>query len=456
MLLLLLAVAFGLAFVHNHAAPPAPTAWAVPGTLPDAKPARAAIAQPLQAQSQFVSARPGAAVHAASLVELKEGQLRAVWFSGSREGASDVTVQTAVLGTAPGAGWSLETTLLTRQQIQQGLLRYVKKIGNPVIARAPDGSLRLYLVTVSLGGWAGSAITTLRSDDDGSTWQKPQRLVTSPFLNISTLVKGAPSAWADGSTALPVYHEFITKMGEVLRLAPDGTVRDKIRIPGSQRSLQPVILVGSASEAQVWMRSNTATALMQSATNDAGTTWQPTQPGAWPNPDSALAGVVASDGSQWLAINPLAQGRSSLVLLQTPAGGDFALGRAEQPVREIAVEPVLQRVSPAAAASTASANASASAPAPRMLSSAEHRQKLRLNLLQAGVAEPEVAAFVASAERQLCHLGSDCREEFSYPFLLQSRDGAVHLLYTWHRSRIRHVRLASVAVEAVLPNAPKP
>jgi len=36
--------------------------------------------------AQFVSGAPGQAVHAASLVELNDGRLQAVWFSGSREG----------------------------------------------------------------------------------------------------------------------------------------------------------------------------------------------------------------------------------------------------------------------------------------------------------------------------------------------------------------------------------
>lgn len=31
------------------------------------------------------------------------------------------------------------------------------------------------------------------------------------------------------------------------------------------------------------------------------------------------------------------------------------------------------------------------------------------------------------------------RREYSYPFLLRSRDGRIHLLYTWQRSKIRHL-----------------
>ena len=29
--------------------------------------------------------------------------------------------------------------------------------------------------------------------------------------------------------------------------------------------------------------------------------------------------------------------------------------------------------------------------------------------------------------------------EFSYPAMIQSKDGKVHLTYTWHRKRIRHL-----------------
>ena len=30
--------------------------------------------------------------------------------------------------------------------------------------------------------------------------------------------------------------------------------------------------------------------------------------------------------------------------------------------------------------------------------------------------------------------------EYSYPWIVQDRDGDVHVLYTWGRSRIKHVR----------------
>lgn len=363
--------------------------------------------------ARFASSSPGQAVHAASIVELRDGRLRAVWFSGSREGAGDVVIKTSVME-PESLRWSEETTLLDRQHLQQGLWRYVKKIGNPVIARMPDDSLVLWMVNVSVGGWAGSSITWLRSTDDGMSWSLPRRLVTSPFLNISTLAKGAPIFYQDGQIGLPVYHEFVSKFAEILRISPEGQVLDKTRIPRSQTSLQPVVLVSSARQAQIYMRSGHSTAVMASETVDAGKTWSATHATAWPNPDSALAGVVTATSQQWLALNPKPKNREILALLQTSAAGSF----------EGAIPWVVE-----------------SSPTPEIrLPVSDYERLLGDELQKQGASQAQIQADVASAKRQLCG-SATCLQEFSYPYLLQSRDGYLHLVYTWHRSRIKHVRL---------------
>jgi predicted neuraminidase len=372
--------------------------------------------------AQFVSSTPGQAVHAPSVVELKNGNLRAVWFSGSREGAGDVTIQTAVMNAATGQ-WSGEATLFDRQQLQRGLWRYVKKIGNPVIARTPDGSLHLWMVNVSLGGWAGSAITWARSVDEGETWSAPRRLVTSPFLNISTLVKGAPLAMADGSVSLPVYHEFVTKFGEVLHISAQGQVTDKTRIPGSRTSLQPVLLAASPLEAQAYMRAGQGGRVVMSSTGDAGQTWAQARAIDLPNPDSAIAGVVSSSGDNWLALNPTAAGRQSLALFKASRSGSVDT------------------------ASTLYVEGSGTAFQVRnSLSIADHSALLHRELKAQGASDADIQAYVASAARQLCGPAA-CVQEFSYPFLLQTRDGSMHLVYTWHRSRIKHIRIEHAALD---------
>ena len=416
----LVAIAF-IAAAYKIANRPMQAAFAVLAApaLPDMQKPTSRVVPNLQAQ--FVSSEPGKAVHAPSVVELRDGSLRAVWFSGSREGAGDVTIQTAVFNN-DSQQWGPESSLFDRNRLQRGLLRYVKKIGNPVIARAPDGSLNLWMVNVSLGGWAGSAISWSRSKDDGTTWSTPKRLVTSPFLNISTLVKAAPLPMTQGQMGLPVYHEFITKFAEVLQIDSNGQVIDKVRIPGSHTSLQPVVLASSAQSAQAFMRATQGGQVMTSTTGDAGQTWSVATPLVLPNPNSALAGAVLQDGSRWLAFNPATAGREEL-----------ALTRLDDPaVKKITVEPPEQNVKKASP-----------------LGIQEYAAVLGAELKSKGATDSDVAAYVSSAQRQLC-TGTNCAQEFSYPFLLQSRDGTLHLVYTWHRTRIKHIRIDPSAASSYM------
>lgn len=400
---------------------------AVPGTVSRKVPLRLHdAATTFVFDARFASSAPGQAVHAPSVVELRNGDLRAVWFSGSREGAGDVTIQTAVFDSST-LSWGSESTLFDRQKMAHGLWRYVKKLGNPVIARAPDGALWLWVVNVSMGGWAGSAISWARSVDDGTTWSAPRRLVTSPFLNISTLVKGAPVAMADGHLSLPVYHEFATKFGEILNIGPNGRVIDKTRIPNSHGSLQPVILVSGPESAQVYMRSGQGGKMTTSATQDAGKSWMPTRTTSQSNPDSAVAGLVDGSNGQWLALNPTLVGRDVLALLHADVGSTF------DDALPFPVEPLVAAKGP--------------------LSRDAYASVLGGELKATGASDEKAQLYIASAQRQLCGAQS-CAREFSYPYLLRTRDGFVHLIYTWNRARIKHVRFdPSQPVFAVKPAA---
>ena len=91
-------------------------------------------------------------VHAASLIALKDGGIRAFWFAGSREGAPDVVINTSVFD-PQASRWSAPTVVMDRVSAEKGLSRYIAKLGNPVPARMADGRMQLFFVTVSIGGW---------------------------------------------------------------------------------------------------------------------------------------------------------------------------------------------------------------------------------------------------------------------------------------------------------------
>jgi predicted neuraminidase len=256
-------------------------------------------------------------VHAASLIDLKDGAVRAFWFAGTREGAADVSIYSSVYD-PKSASWSAPTVVIDRVSAQKMLSRYIAKLGNPVPARLPDGRLQLFFVTVSLGGWAGSSISAITSDDEGLTWSNPKRLISSPLLNLSTLVKSPSIAFADGLLGVPAYHEWIGRFGEFLRVDA-GQVIDKRRMSSGRSAIQPLVFVNDAQDAAAYFRQTRSAGLPKqipvSHTKNAGQSWQLSEDLAIANPNSAVAGLVLKSGVRILVLNNIESGRYRLVLL---------------------------------------------------------------------------------------------------------------------------------------------
>ena len=264
-------------------------------------------------------------VHAASLIALNDGAVRAFWFAGSREGAPDVVINTAVFDPKSNM-WAAPTVVMNRVDAERGLSRYIAKLGNPVPARLADGRLQLFFVTVSIGGWAGSSISTVISDDEGLTWSRPQRLITSPFFNLSTLVKTPTVAFADGRLGLPAYHEWIGRFGEFLRVE-GAKVIDKRRMSSGRSAIQPAVLVDTSQDAVAYFRQMRSESLPKqipvSVTQNAGQTWQVAVDLPIPNPNSAIAGLKLHNGVQILVLNNIEVGRHRLVMMMRKPSGQW-------------------------------------------------------------------------------------------------------------------------------------
>jgi predicted neuraminidase len=344
------------------------------------------ISVKLQGQVDWLPDTGRPSVHAASLIPLKDGNWRAFWFAGSREGAADVVIQSAVWD-ANAKQWGQSTVALDREGAQQGLGRYIAKLGNPVPIRNINGQLQLYFVAVSIGGWAGSSISMMYSDDEGLSWSRPQRLVTSPLLNLSTLVKGSGFLFSDGSMGFPVYHEWIGKYGELLRLDLSGHVLDKRRMSSGRGTLQPIVFVDDAKHASAYFRqarSSGAKQIAVSHTADAGRLWETAPDLPIPNPNAAITGIELADRTRLMVFNDLEHGRHRLVL---------------------------------AASWPKSNNENSSQTAKENYSPWKTIQVL----------EDETAS------------QSNPKEEFSYPYMSMNKQGQVFLVYTWNRKRIKSI-----------------
>jgi predicted neuraminidase len=411
LVLVVLIIASGAA-LYKVAHRPPPALFQTPAIVPQLGKAAPDI------RTNFVSTQQNISTHAASLVELSDGRIRAFWFAGSREGAQDVEIRSAVFDPAKDS-WSPEQSIVNRESTQRSLLRYVKKIGNPVAQRAPDGTLWLFYVTVSLGGWAGSSITAITSNDDGASWSAARRLITSPFINISTLVKGTPFLYSDGTMGLPVYHEFIGKFGELLRISGSGAIIDKQRLSSGKSTLQPVVLIRNPQQALVLLRRSGSSTrrVISTTTDDAGRHWNKPIPTALANPDAAISGTVLPDGRILVVLNDIEDGRDALSLVVSSDGGTTwkTLYQLEDQ-RGQATEP--DRYAQAASELAKATDTSIS----------------------------DATSYAKSAQRNKCE-EQKCGFEFSYPYLIQAKNGDFHLVYTWNRSFIKHVRFTRAWLE---------
>ena len=325
-----------------------------------------------------------ASVHAASLISLKDGEVRAFWFAGSREGAPDVVINSALYDPKTSS-WESPTVVIDRVSSEKGLARYIAKLGNPVPSRAADGSLQLFFVTVSLGGWAGSSISVISSNDEGKTWSAPKRLITSPLINLSTLVKSPAIHFVDGRLGLPAYHEWIGRFGEFLRI--DGArVIDKRRMSDGRGAIQPVLFLDTPEQATAYFRQTRASSQLKqipvSSTLDAGQSWQIAKDLKIPNPNAAIAALSLSNGMRLMVLNNIEAGRHRLVMVMS---------------------------------NNAKVNES---------SESSTWQVVRV------LEDDEV-------------LPNENRREFSYPYLVTSDGEDAHLVYTWDRKKIRHIHFAA-------------
>ncbi len=313
------------------------------------------------AAAMLPTAAPSA--HAATLAELPDGRLAAAWFAGTREGAADVAIWFA---TRDAGGWSAPRAIATREGTAAATLGFVRKLGNPVLYT--DGEkLHLWFVSVAIGGWAGSTLNHSVSGDGGRTWTPPIRLQTSPFPNISTLVRAPPLPLADGGLGLPAYHEFIAKHGEWLRISADGQIIDKVRMAHERRTLQPAVAALDRRHALAILRDGgPAPGRIRSATSDdGGRRWTAADDLPLPNPNASVALLRLNSGRLLIAGNGAVNRNELLLWISDDKGKTWR-------------------------------------PAPTVESA------------------------------------TDASAEFSYPALLQTRDGQIHLAYTWRRQGIKH------------------
>ncbi len=292
---------------------------------PRATSASAAPAAPQFAESWVSPSGHMRSAHSSAICALPSGDMLAVWYGGTREGATDVALFTSRLKRGE-TKWTVPVLAVDRIIAQDELDRKIKKVGNAVIFPDRTGTLWMVYVSVSMGGWSGSALNVKTSLDEGQTWGASRRLTLNPFLNISTLVRNKPIYASDGRIGLPVYHELALKFPQILWITPGprGTVQEyRMRnIAAETGLLQPTLVPLDDDRVLMLLRDGRPERRMHTAiSDDNGWTWSKAVPSELPNPDAAVDGLRLRDGRILLVYNHAQHGRENLRLAVSADSG---------------------------------------------------------------------------------------------------------------------------------------
>jgi predicted neuraminidase len=305
--------AVGLAPRTTETAPDEAAGFAPPAVLADP-------ADQIAAFTESWVTPPGhtASAHSSAICALPSGDLLAVWYGGSREGAGDVALFTSRLP-AGSVKWTEPTVVMDRVMAEDELDRMIKKLGNAVLFPDRAGNLWMVYVSVSLGGWSGSTLNVKTSRDEGRTWSESRRLTLNPFFNLSSLVRNKPIYAKDGRIGLPVYHEMALAYPQMLWLTPgpNGTVEDyRMRSLSSEIGLiQPTLVSLDDDRVLMLLRDRgEGRSLHTAISNDNGWTWSDAEPSDLPNPDAAVDALRLWDGRILLVYNHSVIARENLQL----------------------------------------------------------------------------------------------------------------------------------------------
>jgi predicted neuraminidase len=350
---------------------------------------------------------PTVQCHAANLVQLPDGSVGCAWFGGTQEGLSDIAIWFS--RQSPDGTWA--TPVLVGDDPTRSLQNPV-----PFVA-APDRLCLFYTAQVA-GAQDTAEIRMAVSRDGGASWTAEQTSVPTQE-GVGTFIRQPPVVLDDGRILLPAFHCPRPRTGPwvgdeddsgVLVSSDGGSSWAPHPVPESTGCVHMNVLRLADGSFVGLFRRRQADHIHRSHSTD-GITWTVPAPTELPNNNSSIQAVVLQDGRLVVAYNHSSavnaeQRRSSLY--------DEINGSDEQ------------------------------APLPPGLAFwGAPRAPMTLAVSWDGGLTWPVRRNVEEGDGYC--LTNNSREglnrELSYPSLLQTHDGLLHLAYTRFRQAIKYVRL---------------
>ncbi|MGX3010861.1 exo-alpha-sialidase [Helicobacter sp. 23-1044] len=208
------------------------------------------------AESHLILPNATNSAHSSSLLDLGE-KIMAVYFAGSKEGASDVKIMAHFIDKQTLQS-SPQRAILDAKMLSIMAQKFIKKLGNPVIFRDKNGRIHLFVVGVSLGGWATSKIYHLQFGADLETLEFRSELKLGLLANFSHLVRTPPVLLKNGGFMLPLYYELGAKYALVAFFDENANFTHAKRINALKNQLQPTIIALDSRKCLAFFRNHKA------------------------------------------------------------------------------------------------------------------------------------------------------------------------------------------------------
>jgi predicted neuraminidase len=355
---------------------------------------------------------PRIQAHAANLTVMPDGRLVCVWFGGSMEGRSDISVFHSQL--APGTTqWSEALQLSNDPERSEQ---------NPVVCVMPQGQLWL-MHTAQVSGYQDTSVIRRRiSLDQGHSWGPTEDLPGAP---PGSFVRQPIHFASDGSWLLPIFRckpvpgkawDGSLDDSAVLRSTDQGATWVCSEVPGSLGCVHMNIVSASAGRLLAFFRSRWADHIYRTTSLDGGHTWQTPQATLLPNNNSSIQALRLQDGRLAMVFN--------------------ASSAANATERRASLYDDLEDLA-------ANAAVAESTPLARQAFWGAPRAPMTLALSEDDGLTWPWQRHLETGDGWCMSNNSEQRlnREYSYPSLTQTPDGALHLAYTVFRQHIRYARV---------------